>query len=96
MVRANFAQAIVVLGSATPALETFYNAKQGKYTLLSLPNRIANRPLAKAELVDMRNVFKEHGKDEVFSQDLLTAIEETHSKGEQSIILLNQIGRAHV
>lgn len=92
VVRANFAQAIVVLGSATPSLETFYNAKQGKYTLLTLPNRIANRPLAKAELVDMRNVFRENGKDEVFSPELLTAIEETHAKGEQSIILLNRRG----
>ena len=92
VVRANFAQAIVVLGSATPSLETFYNAKQGKYTLLTLPNRIANRPLAKAELVDMRNVFRENGKDEVYSPELLTAIEETHAKGEQSIILLNRRG----
>lgn len=92
IVRANFAQAVVVLGSATPSLETFYNAKQGKYTLLTLANRIANRPMAQAELVDMRNVFREKGKDEVFSQELLTAIEETHEKGEQSIILLNRRG----
>ena len=92
VVRANFAQAIVVLGSATPSLETFYNAKQGKYTLLTLPNRIDNGRLAKAELVDMRNVFRENGKDEVFSPELLTAIEETHAKGEQSIILLNRRG----
>ncbi len=92
VVRANFASAIVILGSATPSLETFYNANQGKYTLLNLPNRIANRPLARAELVDMRVVFREHGKDEVFSTELLAAIEETHSKGEQSIILLNRRG----
>lgn len=92
VIRANFAKAIVVLGSATPSLETFHNAKNNKYTYLHLPNRIGNRPLAKAELVDMRNVFKEHGKDEIFSNELLTAIEETHSKGEQSIILLNRRG----
>lgn len=92
VVRANFANAVVLLGSATPSLETFHNAKNGKYTYLSLPNRIGNRPLAKAELVDMRNVFQQNGKDEVFSNELLTAIEETHSKGEQSIILLNRRG----
>lgn len=92
VVRANFANAIVVLGSATPSLETYHNAKNGKYTYLHLPNRIGNRPLAKAELVDMRNVFRENGKDVVFSNELLTAIEETHSKGEQSIILLNRRG----
>ena len=92
VVRANFANAIVVLGSATPSLETYFNVEQGKYTLLSLPNRIGNRPMAKAELVDMRDAFKEQGKDEVFSNELLTAISETHSKGEQSIILLNRRG----
>lgn len=92
VVRANFANAVVILGSATPSLETFHNAKNGKYTYLHLPNRIGNRPLAKAELVDMRNVFRENGKDVVFSPQLLTAIEETHAKGEQSIILLNRRG----
>jgi primosomal protein N' (replication factor Y) (superfamily II helicase) len=92
IVRANFANAIVVLGSATPALETFHNAKNNKYQYLNLPNRIGNRPLARAELVDMRNVFRENGKDTVFSNELLNAIEETHSKGEQSIILLNRRG----
>ncbi|MBX7171338.1 MAG: primosomal protein N' [Pyrinomonadaceae bacterium] len=92
VVRANFANAVVVLGSATPSLETFHNAKNNKYTYLHLPNRIGNRPLAKAELVDMRNEFRENGKDVVFSNELLKAIEETHSKGEQSIILLNRRG----
>jgi primosomal protein N' (replication factor Y) len=92
VVRANFAKAVVVLGSATPALETFHNAKNNKYNYLHLPNRIGNRPLARAELVDMRNEFRENGKDVVFSNELLNAIEETHSKGEQSIILLNRRG----
>ena len=92
IVRANYAKAVVVLGSATPALETFHNAHNGKYHYLTLPNRIGNRPLATAELVDMREVFKVEGKDTIFSPQLLEAIEETHSKGEQSIILLNRRG----
>jgi primosomal protein N' (replication factor Y) (superfamily II helicase) len=92
VVRAHLADAVIVLGSATPALETFHNAHKGKYTYLNLPNRIGNRPLAKAELVDMRDVFKAEGKDAVFSPELLAAIEETHSKNEQSIILLNRRG----
>jgi primosomal protein N' (replication factor Y) len=92
IVRANFANAVVVLGSATPALETFHNAHNGKYQYLTLPNRVGNRPLATAELVDMREVFKFEGKDTIFSPALLEAIEETHSKGEQSIILLNRRG----
>ncbi len=92
VVRANFAKAVVVLGSATPALETFHNAQTGKYEYLRLPNRIGNRPLARAEIVDMRIVFKAVGKDISFSQNLVDAIEETHAKGEQSIILLNRRG----
>ena len=92
VVRANYANATVVLGSATPALETFHNSQTGKYQYLKLPNRIANRPLAQAEIVDMREVFKENGKDPIFSNELLKAIEETHEKGEQSIILLNRRG----
>jgi primosomal protein N' (replication factor Y) len=92
VVRANFASATVVLGSATPALETFHNSQIGKYSYLQLPNRIGNRPLAKAEIVDMREVFREVGKDPIFSPKLIEAIQETHSKGEQSIILLNRRG----
>ncbi|MDQ3179294.1 MAG: primosomal protein N' [Acidobacteriota bacterium] len=92
VVRANFADAVVVLGSATPALETFHNSHIGKYEYLHLPNRIGNRPLARAELVDMREVFKQAGKDVSFSPQLIEAIEETHARGEQSIILLNRRG----
>ncbi len=92
IVRANFSDAVVILGSATPALESFYNAQKGKYEYLNLPHRIGNRPLAQAELIDMREVFTEKGRDEIFSDQLLAAIEETHSLGEQSIILLNRRG----
>lgn len=92
VVRATMSNAVVILGSATPALESFYNAQKGKYDYLHLPNRIGNRPLAKAELIDMREVFDEKGRDEIFSDQLLTAIEETHALGEQSIILLNRRG----
>jgi len=92
VVRAKNADAVVVLGSATPALETFYNTELGKYDYLSLPNRIGGRPLAKAELIDMREVFRKHGKDVAFSPQLISAIEETYAKGEQTIILLNRRG----
>ncbi|MDQ3797813.1 MAG: primosomal protein N' [Acidobacteriota bacterium] len=92
VVRANFANATIVLGSATPALESFHNAKNGKYAYLHLPSRIGNRPLAAAEMVDMREVFRQQGRDAIFSPQLLDAIEETYRKGEQSIILLNRRG----
>jgi len=92
IVRAQKESATVVLGSATPSLESFNNASKGKYRLLSLPERIAARPLATARIIDMRNVFARHGKPKVFSDELLEAIRETHERGEQSIILLNRRG----
>ncbi|MDQ3634483.1 MAG: primosomal protein N' [Acidobacteriota bacterium] len=92
IVRANFADAVVILGSATPALESFHNSHIGKYDYLTLPNRVGNRPLATAEIIDMREVFKEAGKDLIFSPALEDAIQETHGRGEQSIILLNRRG----
>ncbi|HEX8136687.1 MAG TPA: primosomal protein N' [Pyrinomonadaceae bacterium] len=92
IVRALKESAVVVLGSATPSLESFHNARSGKYTYLHLPERIANRALARAEIVDMREVFATHGRAQVFSDQLLSAIEETHARGEQSIILLNRRG----
>lgn len=92
IVRALKESAVVVLGSATPSLESFHNARSGKYTYLQLPERIANRAMARAEIIDMREVFALHGKAQVFSDQLLAAIEETHARGEQSIVLLNRRG----
>jgi primosomal protein N' (replication factor Y) len=92
VIRAKNALAVVVLGSATPALETYYNAQNGKYEYLRLAKRVAERKLAAAEIVDMRQVFKKVGKDIPFSPQLLEAIEQTHQNGEQSIILLNRRG----
>ena len=60
--RANFPGAVVVLGSATPSLESFQNAQAGKYQYLQLQSRIENRPLANAELIDMREVFRHAGR----------------------------------
>lgn len=92
VMRANRANAVVVLGSATPSLESFHNAKAGKYQYLQLQQRIGGRPMATATLIDMREVFKRAGKDVVIAPQLTDAIRETHGKGEQSIILLNRRG----
>ena len=93
VMRANLSNAVIVLGSATPSLETFDNAHSGKYRYLRLPDRIGGRPLAKAELIDMREVFKKFGgKDIVLSPRMIDAIDETHAKGEQTMILLNRRG----
>jgi primosomal protein N' (replication factor Y) len=92
IVRAQKESAVVVLGSATPSLESFHNSRSGKYRYLSLPERIGGRPMADASIVDMRNVFARHGKSRVFSDELLEAIQETQDRKEQSIILLNRRG----
>jgi len=91
VVRARKANAVCVLGSATPSLETYNNAMNKKYNYIRLNSRVHNRPLAKAEIIDMRAVFASEG-NVVISPQLITAIEETHNKGEQSIILLNRRG----
>ncbi|HVS21712.1 MAG TPA: primosomal protein N', partial [Pyrinomonadaceae bacterium] len=92
IVRAQKESAVVVLGSATPSLESFHNAQSGKYQYLNLPDRVANRPMARAEMVDMREVFARRKKPAIFSDQLLEAIEHTRARGEQSIILLNRRG----
>lgn len=92
LVRAHQAGAVAVLGSATPALESFHNAKVGKYNYLQMPDRVANRPLAQAEIIDMRAVPVAQSRPEVFSAPLLEAISTTHERGQQSIILLNRRG----
>ena len=92
VMRAHLASAVVILGSATPAMESFFNAQTGKYTYLSLRERIGGRGLAAAELIDMRLVFKRAGRDVPLSLELLNAIRETHERQEQVIILLNRRG----
>src|SRR5438309_1812485 len=92
IVRAQKKAATVVLGSATPSLEAFHNAQTGKYEYLHLPERVANRPMARAEMIDMREVFARRKKPAVFADELLQAIAETQSRNEQSIVLLNRRG----
>ncbi|HEY6328058.1 MAG TPA: primosomal protein N' [Blastocatellia bacterium] len=92
IVRASNSGAVVILGSATPSLESYYNAQSGKYVYLRLETRYGNRTLAKVDTVDMREVFKRHGKQQTFSEELLSAIAETHARREQIMILLNRRG----
>ncbi len=92
VVRAQSAGATVVLGSATPSLESRYNVERGKYTLLSLPERIEARPMPEVELIDMRMEFLETRKQATFSRKLLEAIEERLKAKEQTMLLLNRRG----
>ncbi len=92
IVRAREAGACVVLGSATPNLESRYNAERGKYTLLLLPERIEQRPLPLVELIDMRVEFLETRKQGTFSRRLLEEIRLRLAAGEQTMLLLNRRG----
>jgi len=92
VMRAKMSKATVVLGSATPSLETYYNATQGKYRLLELPERIERRPLPAVEVLDMREEFQRTRKDEALSRILVAEIGERLSRGEQVMVLLNRRG----
>jgi primosomal protein N' (replication factor Y) len=92
IVRAQGAGACVVLGSATPSLESRYNAEKGKYTLLELPGRIEARPMPHVELIDMRQEFLETRKQETFSRRLIEALGQRVESGEQTMVLLNRRG----
>ncbi len=92
VMRALKERAVIILGSATPSMESFHNARAGKYRYLELPHRVADRALARAEIVDMREAFTHAGKQEPLSPELLEAIAGTHARGEQQIILLNRRG----
>ena len=92
VVRAKALGATVVLGSATPSLESYYNATHGKYALLELPDRVQARPLPEVELVDMREEFQQTGKESVLSRRLIEETTASLDRGEQAMILLNRRG----
>src|SRR5262245_41703406 len=74
VMRAKLARAVVVLGSATPSMESFHNAESGKYRRLSLMTRVEDRPLPDVEIVNMREEYAAEGKQVVFSRRLLQAV----------------------
>jgi primosomal protein N' (replication factor Y) len=92
VMRAKLAGAVVVLGSATPSLESWQNSAQGKYTRIELRERVMNRPLPEVELIDMRREFQETGQDQLFSRSLTEQTRAVLERGEQALILLNRRG----
>lgn len=96
VMRGKIAGTAVVLGSATPALESYFNAQTGKYSLIEMADRVEQRPLPEVEIVDMRMEFHETGHDEVFSRKLSSEIRERLERGEQAMILLNRRGYSPV
>ena len=96
VVRAKMANAVVVLGSATPSLESYYNAKKNKYALVELPDRVQQRPLPEVEIIDMRQEFQETGHEQVISRKLAAEIKERLDRHEQVMVLLNRRGYSPV
>ncbi|HEV2498358.1 MAG TPA: primosomal protein N' [Terriglobia bacterium] len=92
IVRARLAGATAVLGSATPSLESYSNAQQGKYHLLTIAQRVQGRPLANVEIIDMRQEFRETHTQAPISRQLRQEIEAQLASGNQTMILLNRRG----
>ncbi len=96
VMRAKLAGATIVLGSATPSLESWANAQRDKYSLLSLKQRVGNRPLPEVSLIDMRQEFAETGQEALLSRAMTAEIEATLGRGEQAMLLLNRRGYSFV
>ena len=89
--RARMNQASVVLGSATPSVESYYQAKNGNYKLLELNKRVKDQKLPECEVVDLREELKE-GNRSILSTRLQDLMEERLEKGEQTMLFLNRRG----
>ncbi|MBQ3597540.1 MAG: primosomal protein N' [Clostridia bacterium] len=89
--RAEYYGAKLVLGSATPSIESYNNALNGKYNLIELPERVNKKPLPLVEIADMRNEIR-RGNNSFFSSILKAELSECLEKGNQAMIFLNQRG----
>ena len=94
VVRGRQAGALVVLGSATPSMESYHNARSGRYLRVVMAARVHERPLASVRVVDMRAETAAEGPDVVLSRALRDALAETLARGEQALLLLNRRGFA--
>jgi primosomal protein N' (replication factor Y) len=92
IVRAKMENALALLGSATPSLETYHHAATGKYELLTLASRVENRELAKVEVVDLRQEFQQTHQAGSISSALHAGIQECLNAGTQALVLINRRG----
>ena len=90
--RARLEGAVALLGSATPSLETYHNARSGKYHLLELTSRVENRPLADVRVVDLREEFRQQHKAAPVSESLRAAIALRLEEKTQAMVLINRRG----
>ncbi len=96
VMRAKLLDCVVVLGSATPSLESWNNADRGRYARIEILERVGQRPLPTVEMIDMREEFRMTGQEQLFSRKLLEETQLTLDRGEQAIILLNRRGYSFV
>ena len=89
--RADYNDCKLVLGSATPSVETYLKAKEGVFNLVKLPHRINKKPLPEMIIADMRTEVR-RGNDSAFSSALVSELEDCLKKGNQAIIFLNRRG----
>ena len=92
VMRGQMENAVVVLGSATPSLESFYNCKKGKFTLLELPERVDDQKMPHVRVVDMRQTARDGKGSPIFSPQLKEAITQRLERKEQTILFLNRRG----
>jgi len=90
--RAHLEGAVALLGSATPSLETYHNARAGKYRLLKLASRVENRPLAEVRIVDLREEFRRQHRAAPISESLRAAIALRLEERTQAMVLINRRG----
>ena len=94
VVRAREEGAVLLLGSATPSMETFQHARSGRYGLLRLGGRVSERPLPTVTLVDMREEYRKHGVIAPLSSRLAEELRACVDRGEQALVLRNRRGWA--
>ncbi len=94
IMRGKYTGALVVIGSATPTLESYANALAGRYSLVTLNRRVLDRPMARVQVVNMREEIAAAGAEVVLSRALREAIMARLADGQQSLILLNRRGFA--
>jgi primosomal protein N' (replication factor Y) len=92
IVRAKMEGALALLGSATPSMETYHHAREGKYELLTLASRVADRSLASVEVVDLREDFQQTHQTSPISVALHAGIQECLANGTQALVLINRRG----
>jgi primosomal protein N' (replication factor Y) len=92
IVRAKMEGALALLGSATPSMETYHHARNGKYELLTLASRVRDRSLASVEIVDLREDFQQTHQTSPISAALHAGIQECLANGTQALVLINRRG----